>query len=155
MAVPQANKIDDIKTEVLSLSGVSGCHHLHVWQLSNSTIVASLHVRIDCSVISGDETGDGYMKLARKIRRSLHARGIHSTTIQPEFCTDSIIKRAERQGRAIEPSVEEDICREEDTASDSRGPTIAGDRSGSLGCLLDCEDDCGPSGKCCTPLQTD
>jgi solute carrier family 30 (zinc transporter), member 1 len=156
MAVPPAVNIDDIKAEVLSLQGVSGCHHLHVWQLSNSTTVASLHVRIDCAVISGDETGDGYMKLARRIRRSLHARGIHSTTIQPEFCTESVIKNAERQGRAAEPGVEEDSCREEDTASDSRGPTIAGgERNGGLGCLLDCEDDCGPSGKCCTPLQTE
>jgi solute carrier family 30 (zinc transporter), member 1 len=154
MAVPLGVNIDDIKSDVLSLPGVAGCHHLHIWQLSDTTIVASLHVRVDCAVISGAESGDGYMKLARQIRRCLHAYGIHSTTIQPEFCTDTVVKKALKQGRVAEPSTEEDSCREEDTASDSRGPTMMGDRNGSLGCLLDCEDDCGPAGKCCDPADT-
>ena len=52
-------------------------HELHVWQLSESKIVASVHVMAsrDCD----------FMQVATGIRKALHERGICSTTIQPEY----------------------------------------------------------------------
>jgi zinc transporter 1 len=56
---------------------VISVHELHIWQLSENKLIASLHVLL---MPSAD-----YMSIATKIRQTLHAYGIHSTTIQPEF----------------------------------------------------------------------
>lgn len=52
-------------------------HELHVWQLSESKIVASVHV-----LASRDHD---FMPVAANIRKALHHHGIHSSTIQPEY----------------------------------------------------------------------
>ncbi|MCJ1306560.1 hypothetical protein MMC25_000203 [Agyrium rufum] len=85
-AVPSGISIDDIKEDIQELPGIISCHHVHVWQLSNTKLVASLHVQVGY-----DFKGEGsarYMALARAIRHCLHEYGIHSSTIQPEFCLD-------------------------------------------------------------------
>ncbi|KAI9818283.1 MAG: hypothetical protein M1826_001428 [Phylliscum demangeonii] len=85
-AVPAGLSIEDIKDDIEELPGIVSCHHLHVWQLSDTKVVASLHVQV-----AFDFKGEGsarYMALARAVRRCLHAYGIHSSTIQPEFCLD-------------------------------------------------------------------
>jgi len=149
MAVPLGVNIDDIKADVIALPGVAGCHHVHVWQLSDTTLVASLHVRVDEDLINGTESGDEYMRLARGIRKCLHAYGIHSTTIQPEFCT----ARIRRKLLGTEPSTEDESCREEDTERSSTSSIDHGfDGANESTCLLDCEDDCAPGGKCCGPV---
>ena len=48
-----------------------------MWQLSETKIVASVHVWVSKNV--------EYMKVAGDIRAVLHAHGVHSCTIQPEF----------------------------------------------------------------------
>ncbi|KAL8850473.1 MAG: hypothetical protein Q9221_004615 [Calogaya cf. arnoldii] len=86
-AVPPGINVDDIQADIQDLPGVISCHHLHIWQLSDTKKIASLHVQIEF-----DFKGEGsarYMQLARAIRRCLHAYSIHSSTIQPEFCLDS------------------------------------------------------------------
>ena len=85
-AVPYGLSIDDIKEDIEDLPGIVSCHDIHVWQLSDTQLVASLHVQVDF-----DFEGEGsarYMKLARAIRQCLHEFGVHSSTIQPEFCLD-------------------------------------------------------------------
>lgn len=52
-------------------------HELHVWQLSDTKLIASLHVLLESRRV--------YMKSASEIRNLLHQFGIHSATIQPEF----------------------------------------------------------------------
>lgn len=52
-------------------------HELHVWQLSESKIVASVHVMAS--------RNHDFMPVAANIRKALHERGIHSSTIQPEY----------------------------------------------------------------------
>lgn len=84
--VPVGMRVDEIRADIEGLPGIIGCHHLHVWQLSDTKFVASLHVQVDY-----DFKGEGssrYMQLARAVRKCLHAYGIHSSTIQPEFCLD-------------------------------------------------------------------
>lgn len=70
--------IDDIKEDIKSIQGVNSVHELHVWQLSDTKMVASVHVRIE-----NDQAK--YMLIATDIKKCLHAFGIHSCTIQPEF----------------------------------------------------------------------
>ena len=61
----------------LQMSEVISVHELHIWQLSENKLVASLHVLL--------MPGADYMSIATKIRQTMHAYGVHSTTIQPEF----------------------------------------------------------------------
>jgi hypothetical protein len=57
--------------------GISAVHELHIWKLSGNKIIATAHVRCHNS--------EEYMQIATKLKSFFHKRGIHSTTIQPEF----------------------------------------------------------------------
>lgn len=134
-AVPVGLSVDDIKQDILDLPDVVSCHHLHVWQLSDTKLVASLHVQV-----AFEFKGEGsrrYMELARQIRKCLHEYGIHSSTIQPEFCCEAdhghdMVESARRRAQLTDGNNST-----EDEATDAHG------------CLLDCDDECGDGGKCC------
>lgn len=145
-AVPVGLSIDEITSDIESLPRVLEAHHLHVWQLSDTKLVASLHVKVDCEI---EGTGSAsYMHLAREIRRCLHGYGIHSSTIQPEFCnslTDS--ENAPAVDSSGGPSGSGHV-------SPKTGTDAQVSRSGSLSegrtCMLDCGEDCEPKKKCCS-----
>ena len=85
-AVPAGVSIDEIKEDIEKLPGVISCHHIHVWQLSDTKLVASLHV-----VLAFDFEGEGkqeFMRLTNAIRTCLREYGIRNPTIQPEFYLD-------------------------------------------------------------------
>lgn len=127
-AVPAGLEIDDIKEDIESLKGVVSCHHVHVWQLSDTKLVASLHVQLGF-----DFEGAGkkeYMRLAKEVRTCLHEYGIHSSTIQPEFCLDE----AHNHGASAYDSGNDQVVRNR--------PQDA--------CLLDCDDSC-LGATCCAP----
>jgi len=127
-AVPHGIEVDDIRDDIEDLPGIESVHHLHVWQLSDTKLVASLHVRVNYNF-----KGDGsqrYMEQASAIRKCLHEYGIHSSTIQPEFALGSEAPNSPTQ-------------------STSRLGSERGDRS----CLLECDDDCGGGKSCCPPEQ--
>ncbi|KAJ5781226.1 Cation efflux protein [Penicillium paradoxum] len=133
-AVPPGMSIDHIKEDIERLPGVIGSHHLHVWQLSDTKIVASLHLQVDTEIKG--EGSERYMRLARQVRRCLHAYGIHSSTIQPEFAPESDV---EDNGQA----------------SSSRGDDLVPSRAASVregdpqACLLECDENCARGGQCC------
>ena len=143
-AVPAGISVDDIKEDVEELPGILSCHHLHVWQLSDAKIVASLHVQVEF-----DFKGEGsarYMLLARQVRRCLHEYGIHSSTIQPEFCLDS----GHRHTSA--PHSDNEGSGSHKTKTGSKGGSKAGSvRSEAEACLLDCGDECDSGSQCCAP----
>lgn len=149
-AVPGHLDIEEIQQDIETLPTVVECHHLHVWQLSDTKMIASLHVKVDCD-IKGAGSAD-YMKLAREIRNCLHGYGIHSSTIQPEF-----VKKQHT-----------DLLHDDDDESPSgsvhgyeNGKPVS--KAGSLlsadghqagpGCMMDCEDTCGSKGQCCPSEQ--
>lgn len=150
-AVPMGMSIDEIRADIESLDRVIEAHHVHVWQLSDTKLVASLHVKVDCEV---QGTGSSsYMHLAREIRRCLHGYGIHSSTIQPEFTT------------ATENAMLQAAVGDEAGGSGSISPHDAAagkhSKAGSLRsdngrtCLLDCSDNCADSQQCCPPSAGD
>ncbi|KAI5462147.1 cation efflux protein [Mariannaea sp. PMI_226] len=129
-ATPEHINIQDIRQDIEALPCVITCHHIHVWQLSDTKLVASMHIQVSFPIDS--QGGEKYMQLARRARKCLHAYGIHSATIQPEFCLD-----------------QEHLHEEEAAAL-----TLDGGADGTKGgvCLLECVDDCrGKS--CCTNLE--
>ncbi|KAL4795163.1 cation efflux protein [Aspergillus venezuelensis] len=136
-AVPHGVSIDHIKEDIERLHGVIGTHHLHVWQLSDTKTVASIHIQVDTEIKG--EGSERYMHLAKEVRRCLHAYGIHSSTIQPEFPRDSDTED-NQAGSSHSPS-----------GVPSRTPSV---RDGDpQACLLECGDECN-GGHCCPTKPT-
>jgi zinc transporter 1 len=129
-AVPTGMSVDDIKADIENLPRVVSAHHIHVWQLSNTKHIASLHVQVDCDIYGAGS--ESYMHLAREIRECLHKYGIHSSTIQPEFCVPSD-DGSPKPGSSTTAT----------NNSDQNSPNA--DKS----CLLDCGDGCADKNQCC------
>ncbi|EXJ88375.1 CDF family cation efflux system protein [Capronia coronata CBS 617.96] len=141
-AVPVGMSIDEITQDIEDLPHVVEAHHLHVWQLSDTKLVASLHVKVDC-----DAQGAGsasYMHLAREIRQCLHAYGIHSSTIQPEFYTD----QPDSPGGSSAVATGSGNGQPSPKANGAVSRT-ASVRSHETGCLLECSDKCAGNKMCC------
>ncbi|KAJ6443030.1 zinc homeostasis factor 1 [Purpureocillium lavendulum] len=131
-ATPENISIQEIRQDIERLPGVVSCHHIHVWQLSDTKVVASLHLQVSFPI--NTHSGEKYMQLAKRARKCLHGYGIHSATIQPEFCLDQKHQR-DHDAAAL--------------ALDG----AAGDGPADAACLLECVDDCEAQG-CCTQDTT-
>ncbi|KAL4922407.1 cation efflux protein [Aspergillus aurantiobrunneus] len=137
-AVPHGLSIDHIKDDIESLPGVIGAHHLHVWQLSDTKTVASIHIQVDTEIKG--EGSERYMHLAKQVRQCLHAYGIHSSTIQPEFPRDSDTEDNNAGSSYSQSGI-----------PPSRTPSV---RDGDpQACLLECGDECD-GGHCCPKKPT-
>lgn len=136
-AVPAGMSIDHIIEDIEQLPGVISCHHFHVWQLSDIKLVASLHIQVDCEIKG--EGSERYMSLARQVRRCLHAYGIHSSTIQPEFHPES-----DADDGSATPSKPQGNG--SSSTNPSRAPSV---RSEAATCLLECGEECAAGGQCC------
>ncbi|RMZ85314.1 hypothetical protein DV738_g62, partial [Chaetothyriales sp. CBS 135597] len=141
-AVPIGLNIDAIKEDIESLDHVDECHHLHVWQLSGSKLIASLHVKVNCDIQGSGSAS--YMHLAREIRQCLHGYGIHSSTIQPEFSPRPVIEGNETDAHV--GGAHPDLDPGAHTASTNSNAGTESD------CLLDCGDNCA-AGKMCCPAS--
>ena len=75
--VPPEVSLEDVRSDILAVEGVHSVHELHIWQLSETKIIASVHINSSRDV--------EFMPIASDIRRVLHRHGIHSSTIQPEY----------------------------------------------------------------------
>ncbi|XP_056424228.1 proton-coupled zinc antiporter SLC30A1 [Hyla sarda] len=75
--VPKQIDISSLKQKLRNIEGVEAVHELHVWQLAESRIIATAHIKCH------DPTA--YMEVAKRIKDFFHDEGIHATTIQPEF----------------------------------------------------------------------
>ncbi|XP_064481052.1 proton-coupled zinc antiporter SLC30A1-like [Ornithodoros turicata] len=53
-------------------------HEFHLWQLTNSQLIATVHIAVDSEA--------AYASLAGKVSRFLKDQGIALPTVQPEFC---------------------------------------------------------------------
>ncbi|KAI9371226.1 cation efflux protein [Aspergillus egyptiacus] len=143
-AVPHGLSIDHIKEDIEQLPGVIGSHHLHVWQLSDTKLVASIHIQVDTEIKG--EGSERYMHLAKQVRHCLHAYGIHSSTIQPEFPRDS----DNEDNNVSAPQPHSDPS--QSGGPSSRTPSI---RDGDpQACLLECGDECAGGGHCCPTKPT-
>lgn len=75
--VPHTVSLEEVRDSILKVDGVLSVHELHIWQLSESKIVASVHVMAS--------RNHDFMPIAADIRKAMHLNGIHSSTIQPEY----------------------------------------------------------------------
>ncbi|KAK9762003.1 Zinc resistance conferring protein [Basidiobolus ranarum] len=87
--VPNSIPMDILENQIQDIPGVISVHELHVWQLSDTKTIASVHVHVTDSNI--------YMGIATRIKDLLHVYGVHSVTIQPEYFESAKIQDAESQ----------------------------------------------------------
>lgn len=132
-ATPEHISIPEIREDIEALPGVVSCHHMHVWQLSDTKVVASMHLQVSFPIDS--HSGEKYMELAKRARKCLHGFGIHSATIQPEFCLGNNFNDAENTSGSGPGGV--------NGALDEPNPDV---------CLLECIDNCEGPG-CCKGLE--
>ena len=134
-ATPDHIDVNDIKEDIQNIPGVVSCHHVHIWQLSDTQLVASMHIQVSFPI--SEEGGEKYMELAKVIRRCLHAYEIHSVTLQPEFCLDRDHEHID--GPSVGFDGNDNVGRQKSRDDDS--------------CLLECVDECDALGCCATPAQ--
>ena len=84
-----SKKIDliKLKKEILELDTVIDIHEFHVWRLSETKNIASIHLFID-NLVSVEDT-------ISNVKNLFHKYNIHSSTIQPEFepkCNEPVCK---------------------------------------------------------------
>ena len=80
---PSNISADDLQREILAVPGVMAVHDFHIWNLTESIFIASIHVQIDCAP-------DKFIESAKLIRNIFHDHGIHSATVQPEFISGDV-----------------------------------------------------------------
>ena len=153
-ATPDNISIDAIREDVERLDGVRSCHHLHVWALTPSKPIATLDIELTFDFQG--ENAARYMQLAKEIKACLHGHGIHSSTIQPEFCLDpdhkdlSLLKLDGSASDASATTVQTAIANgtNESTRGQSSGSTSPQEHAA---CLLNCDDTCVTGKQCCGP----
>lgn len=101
--VPSSVSLTGVRDALMRVDGVLGVHDLHIWQLNESTNVASVHIMVDCS----QENAARYMQIATELRHAMHIWGIHSSTIQPEFVPGGIHEAARLHGLAVDSERDE------------------------------------------------
>ncbi|KAF9566878.1 hypothetical protein EC968_003541 [Mortierella alpina] len=75
--VPVGVEIEEIREEIKAIPDVISIHDLHIWQLTNIKMVASLHVLVT--------NQEAFERVSKAVKVIMHQAGVHSTTIQPEF----------------------------------------------------------------------
>lgn len=150
-ATPDHLDVSEIREDIESLPGVVSCHHIHIWQLSDTQLVVSMHIHVEFPI--SEAGGDKYMQLARRVRNCLHEYGIHSATIQPEFCTDDHhFLYGSRPGE--EPTLlGETMAHSQQTSQLSQQAKSCAPGDGL--CLLECVDDCIMQGCCKSATLTE
>lgn len=78
---PKNIRVMEIKEDISNVIGILSVHELHIWQLSDTKLIASAHILTDTSFNNAEK----YMNIIASVRHCLHAYGIHSSTIQLEF----------------------------------------------------------------------
>ncbi|GAA5801136.1 hypothetical protein HPULCUR_006578 [Helicostylum pulchrum] len=130
------------------LDGIISVHELHVWQLSDTKLIASLHVLL--------KSRQSYMKLGSQIRKLLHGYGIHSATIQPEFIEDTLDEKApyvddaDSESKLIIHGIEQVPNSPATNSVVSLNEEL---QNNSSTCLLRCIEDSCLENNCCPPEQ--
>ncbi|XP_057694023.1 proton-coupled zinc antiporter SLC30A1 [Corythoichthys intestinalis] len=95
-ATPPQLNMSDLRERIGSVPGVEEVHELHIWELSRSQSVASVHVRCHAS-FPVRRCAD----LISEVTKVLKSVGVSSCTVQPEFVLSSSLSG----GAACPPEV--------------------------------------------------
>ncbi|KAF9466109.1 CDF zinc transporter [Collybia nuda] len=101
-AAPSYLDLEKVKDDLLSVPEVVSLHDLHVWHLSQSVILASLHVCVPLGT-----TLEQWEKTEKNLQHCFAAYGVSHVTISPELVRD-------RDSEVYTPSIEEGGCSSRD-----------------------------------------
>ncbi|XP_062408866.1 uncharacterized protein LOC134099860 [Sardina pilchardus] len=82
---PPGLSVPELRQGLLAVRGVEGVHELHVWQLTESCLVASVHVHVNAHCWR-----QGPDKVVAGVMETLHRAGVSMCTVQPELATESL-----------------------------------------------------------------
>lgn len=128
-ATPSRIPVEEVRQAMFHVEGVLGIHDFHIWQLSDTKIVASVHVLCIKST--------NFMKLAKNVKGLLHEYGIHSATVQPEYLNIPDNSQEFESSRQSSPS----------------GSVLSDDETMAIGgksCLLPCAETSCVDRDCCS-----
>lgn len=72
---PEEIEIDELKEHILSIKGVEGVHHIHIWSIDGYNHFATMHIVTDTKKVT---------ELKKSIKEELSEHGISHTTIEIE-----------------------------------------------------------------------
>ncbi|XP_071212468.1 proton-coupled zinc antiporter SLC30A1-like [Salvelinus alpinus] len=131
-AVPPQVCVSDLGRRIASVPGVQAVHDLHVWQLTESCLVASVHVHCHAG-FQIHRCGD----LMSGVTKVLQSVGVSCCTVQPEFLLSTPTANGNLGNNSTTPTI---IHREI--------PPLPSHLTCSLACGKGC------AGKmCCAPLE--
>ena len=81
---PKTVEESKVLERVREINGVEDIHEFHMWPLTDSIYVASIHVRLHMAWLDRTDV------VISEINRVFHKNGIHSATIQPEFSRECL-----------------------------------------------------------------
>lgn len=84
-STPPHFALEELSNRITGVPGVLALHDLHVWQLTEAHLVASVHVH--CRPELGVQ---GYSDLLRGVTEALWEAGVRYSTVQPEFMPVSL-----------------------------------------------------------------
>ena len=136
---PSHVPLEKVRSAILRIPNVISVHDLHIWSLSESKLVASMHILV--------KSHAEFTACSNEVRALLHRFGVHSSTIQPELL---------EQGKAASERLAS-------RAGSTHGGSNAGDAQLALGttmadveqddgtCTVQCVDDSCVDSACCPP----
>lgn len=89
-ATPKSISAEIIRQRIEQIPGVVEVHDFHIWNLTESITIASIHVKLDLPA-------ENYIETAKLIRNLFHEYGIHSATVQPEFVSGNVNETTRRR----------------------------------------------------------
>ncbi|CCE78486.1 Piso0_001109 [Millerozyma farinosa CBS 7064] len=99
--------------DITRLDLVKSVHDFHIWNLNEDISIASLHIELNTASNEGTSADvdnnksinkTEFLKVVTQVREILHAYGVHSATIQPEFSAGPISRKPSYYGRTNQDS---------------------------------------------------
>jgi cobalt-zinc-cadmium efflux system protein len=78
--VPKGINLENIKSQILSISGVLDIHHIHVWAMSSTQNALTAHVVIDENIDSTE-----WNSIKQQIKHELEHAHIRHITLETEY----------------------------------------------------------------------
>merc|ERR1712100_444735 len=117
-STPKDVDLEGVRREIFEIHGVLNSHDLHIWQLTEGTYIASVHLAV--------EEGSDFNHVVRQVKAVMHKHNIHSTCVQPEFIPRNHPTNAYCETNCVE-GCEQDWCCEKVKKTIRRSASNLGD----------------------------
>lgn len=78
------------------IPGIDSVHELHIWRVNENKTVVSAHL------VMADDDLASFMSRAQIVRQCLHAYGLHSATLEPEFPPKTMADESRKAGVLVQ-----------------------------------------------------